>query len=422
MKTELVGLDALELQGRLVLCRLDLNAPMQAGKITSDARLVASLPTLQRLMTAGARVAIAAHLGRPKAGAAAAESSLEPIGLRLSELLRCELAMADDCIGDGVRASLRNLRNGQALLLENLRRHPGEEASDPQFARQLGQGFDTYVNDAFGACHRAHASIVGVVPAMQQAAAGLLLQREVGALTGLREAPSAPFVALVGGAKVSDKIGVLEALMGRIDALCIGGAMAYTFLAAQKIAVGRSRVESGAENVAVEVLQRAKACGVRVLLPVDHVAGERFAADTPLHHVAQAALPADLLGLDIGPRTRSLFAAEVAAAKTIFWNGPLGAFELPGGAAGTAALIAAVKASPAYAVLGGGDLVAALEQNGGGEQIGHVSTGGGASLELLQRGTLPGLEALHTFARLQARDARRASDRQPRQEDDDFDF
>jgi phosphoglycerate kinase len=413
----LPSLDALDLEGRTLFCRLDLNVPIRDGEIQSDARIQACLPTLRRLQAAGGRIAIAAHLGRPS-GKPSPELRLEPVGLRLSELLQTELRMADDCIGDGVRGTLRELRPGQLMLLENLRFHPGEEKNDPQFARQLAAGFDSFVNDAFGAVHRAHASIVGVLPYVQQAAAGMLLCREVDALMNLRQSPKKPFVAIVGGAKVSDKIGVLEALMGRVDVLCIGGAMAYTFLQAQGIRVGTSRVEADATGIATQVIRRAQACGVQLVLPVDHLAGRAFAADTPLTHVNAPALPDGQMGLDIGPQTQALIAKSLVGAQTIFWNGPLGACELPACRSGTHAIARAVAASPAHSVVGGGDLVAALEQTGLTAHIGHVSTGGGASLELLQRGSLPGLDALQTFARTQARDASREQARMAARETD----
>ena len=390
---EIPTLDSLDLSGRSVFLRLDLNVPMHAGEITSDARIQAALPTIRALLDRGARLTLASHLGRPK-GQIRREDSLEPVGMRLCELLGREVVLCEDSIGDGVRGLVREGRAGSVLLLENLRFHAGEEANDPEFARQLAAPFDIYVNDAFGASHRAHASIVGMVRHLGAHAGGLLLHREVEALGKLMHAPVRPFVALVGGAKVSDKLGVLEALLGRVDTLCIGGAMAYTFLKAAGVEVGASRFEADRLRVASEVMARAKAREVRLLLPSDHIAATRFEATATPQRALTPQLAAGQIGLDIGPDTLARYSAAIDAAATVFWNGPMGVFEWPAFAAGTLGIAQAVARCPGYTVVGGGDSVAALEAAEVVSSVRHVSTGGGASLELLQYGTLPGLEAL----------------------------
>jgi phosphoglycerate kinase len=389
----LPSIKGLDLEGRAVFMRLDLNVPLKDGRITSDARIQAALPTIRHAMKAGAKLALASHLGRPK-GKRKPEDSLEPVGAHLSELLDQEVILSEDCIGDGVKGLVRELRSGSVLLLENLRFHAEEEKNDPEFARALAGPFDVYINDAFGASHRAHASIVGMVKHFKIYAAGFLLEKEVQALDRLLTEPKRPFVAVVGGAKVSDKLGVLESLLSKVDTLCIGGAMAYTFLKAQNLEVGKSRVEDDKLRVATEVLKRAKDRGVELLLPTDHVGAKEFAEGASPVTVTTAALPPDLMGLDIGPKTREHYSAKVKGASTVFWNGPMGVFEWDKFAPGTRAIAQAVAESHGYTVVGGGDSVAAIEASGVADKVGHVSTGGGASLELLQFGTLPGIEAL----------------------------
>ena len=387
------SMDALDLDGRAVFMRLDLNTPLQAGRVTSRARIAAALPSIRAALARGARLTVASHLGRPR-GQVRAEESLEPVAKCLSEMLQNEVRLADDCVGDGVLHLVRGLRPGQLLMLENLRFHAEEEANNPDFARLLAAPFEVYVNDAFGAAHRPHASVVGVPQHLPARAAGPLMAAEVTALGRLLTAAERPFVAVVGGAKVSDKIGVLEALLPRVDTLCVGGAMAYTFLAAQKFVVGNSRVEADKLAAASELLARAKARGVELLLPSDHVVAERFAADAPASLVSAPDIPAGRMGLDIGPDTRAAFAARLHRAKTIFWNGPMGVFEWPPFAVGTRQVAAQVADSGAFSVVGGGDSVAAVEQAQVADRIGHISTGGGASLEFLESGTLPGIAAL----------------------------
>jgi phosphoglycerate kinase len=382
----------LKLEGRAVFMRLDLNVPIKEGKIKSDARIRAALPTVKYALEQGARLALASHLGRPKKKDK--ESSLEPVGARLSELLDSEVTFADDCVGDGVKKLVRDLKPGNVVLLENLRFHAAEEKNDPGFSKELATPFNVYVNDAFGSSHRAHASIVGMVKLIEERGAGFLMEAEVKALSKILESPPRPFVAIVGGAKVADKVGVLNALLGKVDALCVGGAMAYTFMKARGDDVGASKFESDKLNVAREILDRAKSRGVPLLLPEDHVVGAAFDEKTEPKTVVGKNIPAGSMGLDIGPKTREQFIERIKGAKSIFWNGPMGVFEWKSFAAGTMAIAKAMAECKAYTVVGGGDSVSALETAGVIDKIGHVSTGGGASLELIEFGTLPGIEAL----------------------------
>ncbi len=383
----------LQLEGRAVFMRLDLNVPIKEGKIKSDARIRAALPTIKYALEQGARVALASHLGRPKKKDK--ENSLEPVGVRLSELLDKEVTFADDCVGDGVKKLVRDLKPGNVILLENLRFHAEEEKNDLNFSKDLAAPFNTYINDAFGSSHRAHASIVGMVKLIDERAAGFLMEAEVKALSKLLENPPRPFVALVGGAKVADKVGVLQSLIGKVDAICVGGAMAYTFMKSRGDDVGASKFEADKLNVAKEILDRAKSRGVPLLLPEDHVAGIAFEETTTPQVVAQKNIPTNSMGLDIGPKTRELYIEQIKRAKAVFWNGPMGVFEWKSFAAGTMAMAKALAESKAFTVVGGGDSVSALEVSGVVDKIGHVSTGGGASLELIEFGTLPGIEALH---------------------------
>jgi phosphoglycerate kinase len=372
----------LDLEGRKVLLRLDLNVPIDDGNVRSDARISAALPTIRHCLEHGAHLSICSHLGRPD-GTRNAADSLEPVGQRLCELLDMEVVLADDCIGDGVKRLVLDQRGRNLLLLENLRFHRGETDNAPEFARQLAAPFAVFVNDAFGACHRAHASIVGVVPHMQDKAPGFLIEAEMKALTRLLERPERPFVAIVGGAKVSDKLAVLRSLLGRVDCLCVGGAMAYTFLAAAGVVIGKSLVEPAQLGNARSLLAWARERSVPVLLPVDHVVEGGAIAGV---------LGADDVGCDIGPQTRAVIAERVAGARSVFWNGPLGKFEHAPFAAGTHAVAEALVGVRAYSVVGGGDSIAALGARAA--HISHVSTGGGASLEFLERGSLPGIDAL----------------------------
>lgn len=385
--------EELSLDARAVFMRLDLNVPLKDGVITSDARIRAALPSIQFALKSGARLALASHLGRPKK-ARDPKASLEPVGARLSELLSTEVILCEDCIGDGVKSVIRDLRPGQVALLENLRFHEGEEANDETFARALAAPFEVYVNDAFGASHREHASIVGMVRFCRDRGVGFLMKSELTALERLVAAPEKPFVAVVGGAKVADKVGVLQALLSHVDVLCIGGAMAYTFMKAQGVEVGLSKWEGDKLRTATEILKRAKDRGVRLLLPEDHVVASAFDEHAEASVVDGDDIPEDQMALDIGPRTRETFANEIRRGKTVFWNGPLGVFEWPAFAQGTLSAAKAMAECQGFTVVGGGDSVAALEVSGVSGKIKHVSTGGGASLEFIEQGTLPGITAL----------------------------
>jgi phosphoglycerate kinase len=377
-------------RGERVFVRADLNVPMKGGVVADDSRVRASLPTLQRLRAAGARVILASHLGRPK-GRPAPELSLRPLAPLLARLLGVGVAFCDDCIGERAEAAARELAPGGVLLLENLRFHAGEEQNDPDFAAALARLADAYVNDAFGTAHRAHASTAGMVAHVERIAAGDLLRAELEHLRVVRE-PRRPLLAILGGAKVSTKLAVMEALAPHADALAIGGAMTYTFLAARGLAVGASLVEPECVEPARRVAAAAERAGRRLLLPSDHVVAEAVRAGARTRVVE--AIPEGWIGVDIGPRTSAAYAAEARAAGTVFWNGPMGVFEIPGFDAGTEAVARGVAESPGVTVVGGGDSLAAVNRLGLGPRIRHLSTGGGASLEYVQGLTLPGVAAL----------------------------
>jgi len=381
----------LDVRGKRVFIRADLNVPLADGRIADPTRIDATLPTIRFVLDHGGRPVIASHLGRPK-GKPRPELSLAPVGEYLGQVLDRRVALAPDCVGDATERLIR--RADGPVLLENLRFHPEEEANDAGFARALARLADVYVNDAFGAAHRAHASTAGMAKHFREKAAGFLLLREVEFLARLLRAPESPFVAVLGGAKVSDKIGVIENLLGRVDTFCIGGAMAYTFLRATGKPVGRSRVEEDKIGVAHDALGRAAAKGVRVLLPVDHLAADRPEAGARTAVVSADDFPADLLGVDIGPRTAEAFCAEIGRARTVLWNGPMGIFEVEAFARGTLAVARALAASRGTTVVGGGDSIAALAHAGALTAVTHVSTGGGASLEFLEGRELPGIRAL----------------------------
>lgn len=377
-------------RGARVLVRADLNVPLADGRIRDDTRIRASLPTLRRLLAAGARVVVASHLGRPKGGPDPA-FSLRPVATRLGELLGREVRFCPSVVGPEAEAATAALRDGEVLLLENVRFEPGETKNDPELARRLANLADVYVNDAFGTAHRAHATTAGVVALVPRRAAGDLMISELEHLRVVRE-PKRPLLCLLGGAKVSDKLAVLEALAPHADVLAIGGAMAYTFMRAAGEPTGTSLVEADRTADAGRVVAAAREAGRRLLLPVDHVVAERMAADAPTRVVER--IPDGWMGLDIGPRTAALYAAEAASAQTLFWNGPMGVFELEPFAKGTEAVARAAADSAAVSVVGGGDSLAAIAKVGVADRITHLSTGGGASLEYVQGLALPGVVAL----------------------------
>jgi phosphoglycerate kinase len=375
-------LEDLDVEGKRVFVRVDFNVPMDKAEIADDTRIRAALPTIESLRSRGARLLLAAHLGRPKDREP--ELSLKPVAERLGELLGADVVLA---------ASLDDVPDGDLVMLENVRYEPGETKNDPQLAKRYAALADAYVDDAFGAAHRAHASTVGVA-GLLPSAAGLLLQREVETLKGILEAPAAPLVAIVGGAKVTDKIGVIEAFLDRAQTILIGGAMCFPFFKAQGHSVGDSLCEQEGVGPASSALALAEEKGCRLLLPEDLVLGRAFAADTETQALDGVDVPDGWMGLDIGPRTSGFYAQEIAGAGTVFWNGPMGAFELEPFAAGTHAVAEAVAASPGTTVVGGGDSAAALVEFGLDDDVDHLSTGGGASLELIEGKTLPGVEVL----------------------------
>jgi phosphoglycerate kinase len=393
----------LDLQHKHVFMRVDFNVPLteDGREITDDTRIRETLPTIEYALRHKAKLILASHLGRPK-GKPNPKYSLRPVVDRLRVLLDHHLgesvnvAFSPDCVGDIATELSRQLESGQVLLLENLRFHAEEEANDPKFAEQLASLCELYVNDAFGSAHRAHASTEGITHFIKQSAAGLLMEKELQYMGKALTEPAKPFVAILGGAKVSDKIEVIDNLLGKVDALLIGGGMAYTFLKAKGQEVGKSLVEADKIEVAKEALKKAEAKGVRFLLPLDHVLADKFASDAKTQIFSgDSSFPADWMALDIGPKTVELFSEEIAEARTIVWNGPMGVFEMPAFANGTTKIAKAVaKNSEAISIIGGGDSVAAVKQAGVADQITHISTGGGASLEFLEGKKLPGVEAL----------------------------
>ena len=383
----------LDVAGKRAFVRVDFNVPLKDGGVSDATRVDATLPTLNWILEHAGKLVLASHLGRPK-GQRKPELSLRPVADLLASRLGRSVTLAPDCVGDDTAQVVGAMQPGQVVLLENLRFHAEEEKNDPGFAAQLAALADVYVNDAFGAAHRAHASTVGMVHLVKERAAGLLLAREVEMLSRLLRAPEAPFVAVLGGAKVSDKIGVIDHLLATVQAFAIGGAMAYTFLRAQGKPVGRSRVEEDKVDLARETLARAEAAKVPELLPVDHLAADKPEAGATTRVVSADDFPDDLLGVDIGPETTTRYAAEIAAARTVLWNGPMGIFEIDAFSAGTMAIAQALADCQGVTVVGGGDSVAALARAGKMDAVTHVSTGGGASLEFLEGRELPGIKAL----------------------------
>lgn len=382
----------LDASGRRVFVRADLNVPLRDGVIVDDLRVRSSVPTIRALLDQGAAVIVASHLGRPK-GVPDPASSMGPVGERLEQLLGTEVLVATDVVGDDARSKADGLEPGQVLLLENLRWDPGETANDDGFADALASLADTYVDDAFGAAHRAHASVSGL-PARLPGYAGLLLERELDVLGRLLTDPARPYVAVLGGAKVSDKLPVLENLLKRVDVLAVGGAMAYTFLVGQGVSVGSSRYEAEQVDSVRDLVAQARARGIEVLLPTDVVVAAEFSKSATATTVPISEMPEDQMGLDIGPQTAAAYADVLATAGSVLWNGPMGVFEWEAFAAGTRRVAAAVASSPGFTVVGGGDSAAAVREFGLDDSVDHVSTGGGASLELLEGKQLPGVVSL----------------------------
>ena len=388
-----VCIDEVSLANKRVLIRVDFNVPLEQGRVTDDTRIRESLPTIRYARQQKARVILCSHLGRPK-GKPSPELSLRPVAARLSELLGEPVGMAEDCVGETVHEAVAKLRPGEVLLLENLRFHPEEEQNGAEFSRALAGLCDVYVNDAFGAAHRAHASTAGITRFVPVAAAGFLLRREVEHLGKLLTAPEHPFVAVLGGAKVSDKIGVLRNLIGKVDTFLLGGGMAYTFLKAVGCSVGSSLVEEDKLAVARETMKAARAAKVAFLPASDHVVAERIQPYPPTRVVDGPEIPEGWMALDIGPKTREAFAVVIRGARTILWNGPMGVFEVPPFHEGTWAIAAAIASSGATSIIGGGDTAAAVIRAGVADKMTHISTGGGASLEFLEGKELPGMAAL----------------------------
>jgi phosphoglycerate kinase len=386
-----VPITHLQFQDKKVLVRCDFNVPLADGKVQDPARIDASLDTIRYILEHGGSAVLCSHLGRPKERSA--ELSLKPVAEYLTKVLGQKVKIAPDCVGDHTGKMIEALKPGEALLLENLRFHREEEANDRDFSHELARHKQVYVNDGFGTAHRAHASTVGVTRFLAERAAGFLMMRELEALRAVTENPKRPSIAIMGGAKVSDKIGLIKNLLGKVDAILIGGAMAYTFLKAQGIAIGRSRVEDDKVDLARELLAEASRKGVKIVLPSDHiVAGAPEASATP-HTVTE--IPSEMMGLDIGPETADAFIAEIERAKTVIWNGPLGLFEIPAFANGTMRVGEALaNQAGVISIIGGGDTAAALAHAPWADKFTHISTGGGATLEFLEGRELPGVKAL----------------------------
>ncbi len=387
-------IEDIQVAGKKVLVRCDFNVPLDENKnITDENRINGALPTIQYLMAQGAKVILCSHMGRPK-GEFNMKYSLAPVTKRLSEILGQEVKLAEDVIGDSAKALVAGMKDGDVICLENVRFHKEEEKNDPEFAKALASLAEVYVNDAFGTAHRAHASTAGVADYLP-AVCGYLIQKEIDIMGKALSNPERPFVAILGGAKVSDKIGVINNLIEKVDSLIIGGGMAYTFLKAQGYEIGKSICENDKLELAKELLAKAEAKGVKMYLPVDTVVADGFSNDANFKTVDSKAIPADWEGLDIGANTIALFSDVVKNAKTVIWNGPMGVFEMSNFAKGTIAVAEAIAASDAISIIGGGDSAAAVEQFGFGDKVTHISTGGGASLEFLEGIVLPGIDCLN---------------------------
>jgi phosphoglycerate kinase len=384
----------LDVKGKRVFLRVDFNVPLdENGGIRDDTRIRASLPTIRYLLDHGARLVIASHMGRPK-GKADPKMSLKPAAKRLAELISNKVVLAPDVIGDEVARLKRGLGEGEALLLENVRFYKEEEKNDPEFAGKLAEDIDIFVNDAFGSSHRAHASVVGIAGFVPAKAAGCLMKKEVDYLKMAVHTPEKPYVAILGGAKASDKIEIIESLLGKADHILVGGAMAYTFLKAQGLGVGKSLVEDDQGEIALIILEKARTKNTSIHLPLDHVLARSAEAGAGTRTVEFLPFPDDMLGVDIGPKTVAAYTAVISGARTIFWNGPMGIFEIEEFARGTIGIAKAIAESGAVSIVGGGDSVAAVKKAGVMDRISHISTGGGASLEYIAYETLPGITAL----------------------------
>jgi phosphoglycerate kinase len=391
-----------ELKDKRVFIRCDFNVPMDGKTITDDTRIRAAIPTIRYALDKGAQVVLASHFGRPEGPEDREKYSLEPVGQRLGELLKAEVILTDDPTSDAPKGLLPSLRSNQVILLENLRFEKGETKNAQEFANVMAAYIDIYINDAFGASHRAHASIEALPKSLEKKGIGFLIKKEIEMLDALLHDPKAPYMAILGGAKVSDKIPVIENMIDKVDAFFVGGAMAYTFLAAQNLSVGKSKVEKDKLSFAREMIQRIDARGKKLFLPMDHVIANDFLAPSEILTTDTASIPEGYLALDIGPKTRELYRKELQKAKTVFWNGPMGVFERPEFNKGTFAIAEALaklgqESSDVMTIVGGGDSAAAAEASGQADKMTHISTGGGASLEYLQGDKLPGLEVLRNL-------------------------